>query len=176
MTDMANQTNHADPAQIELFVFDVDGVLTDGTINIDDDGRETKKFHVRDGYAMKLWTRCGLKIAIITGRTGQALLHRTRSLGIDDAMVIQGSRDKSASLDELIERTGIDASRIAFMGDDWPDLPALKRVGLPVAPADAEPEARALCALVTTRNGGRGAAREAIARVLSAKGLYHPGA
>jgi len=162
------------PDQIKLFVFDVDGVLTDGSINISDDGSETKCFHVRDGYGFRLWLDAGLKIAIITGRSGDALMHRMRSLGIDESMIIQGSRDKSQALNTIIERTGIEPSKIGYMGDDWPDLPALKRVGLAICPCDAEPEVHAVCSLITKRAGGRGAAREAIAHVLNAKGLYSP--
>jgi len=162
------------PDQIKLFIFDVDGVLTDGSINISDNGSETKRFHVRDGYGFRLWLDAGLKIAIITGRSGDALKHRMKSLGIDDGLIIQGSRNKSDALDTIIERTGINAPQIAYMGDDWPDLPALRRVGFPTCPNDAEPEVQAACALVTKRQGGRGAAREAIAHILSAKGLYAP--
>ncbi len=164
----------SDPRDIELFVLDVDGVLTDGSINIDDDGRETKRFHVRDGYAMKLWMRHGFKLAVITGRSGEALLHRLATLGVPDNLIIQGSRGKGDDLDTIVSRTGIDEPRIACMGDDWPDLPIIRRVGYPIAPADAEPEVLALCAHVTARRGGHAAAREAIAHVLSAKGLYEP--
>lgn len=164
-----------DPSQIELIIFDVDGVLTDGSININDDGSETKRFSVRDGYAFRLWLNAGLKIAIITGRSGKALTHRLYSLGIDESMVIQGSTDKAEALYVVMHRTGIvDASKIAYMGDDWPDLPALTRVGLPICPADAEPEVIAACELVTQKPGGHGAAREAIAHILGAKGLYSP--
>ena len=158
-----------DPRSIELLIFDVDGVLTDGSININDDGSETKRFHVRDGYGFRLWLDAGFKIAIITGRSGEALMHRMRSLGIDASMIIQGSRDKSDALDTIIERTGIEPSKIGYMGDDLPDLPALNRVGLAMCPRDAEPEVRAVCNLITERAGGRGAAREAIAHVLAHK-------
>lgn len=163
-----------DFSQIELFIFDVDGVLTDGSININDDGSETKRFNVRDGYAFRLWLNAGFKIAIITGRSGKALTHRLNSLGIDESMIIQGSKDKAEALDVITNQTGIDASKIAYMGDDWPDLPALTRVGFPACPADAEPEVIAVCELVTAKPGGHGAAREAIAHILRAKGMYSP--
>ncbi|MDF1809878.1 MAG: HAD hydrolase family protein [Phycisphaerales bacterium] len=161
-------------SKIELFVFDVDGVLTDGSININDDGSETKAFNVRDGFGFRLWLNAGFKIAIITGRSGEALKHRMRSLGIDENLIIQGSTNKSVALDDLIEETGISASSIAYMGDDWPDLPAITRAGFSVCPNDAELEVQNACDFVTTRNGGRGAAREAIAHVLNIKGLYTP--
>jgi len=164
--------NAHDPASIELIIFDVDGVLTDGTININDDGSETKRFSVRDGFGMRLWLDAGFKIAIITGRSGEALKHRLASLKIDPNLIIQGSRDKSAALDVIIKKTGIKASKIAYLADDWPDLVAMERVGLPMAVADAEPEAIEAADFVTVRKGGRGAARDAIAHLLKAKGLY----
>ena len=164
--------NSVDPASIELIIFDVDGVLTDGTINIDDDGNETKKFNVRDGYGMRMWLSLGFKIAIITGRSGDALKHRVESLKIPHQMLIQGSKDKSVSLDLILSRAGVDASKAAFLGDDWPDLPAMRRVGYPMAVADAEPEIIEIAGYVTARPGGRGAARDAIAHLLNAKGLY----
>lgn len=164
----------SDPSEVTLLVLDVDGVLTDGSINIDDDGRETKRFHVRDGYAMKLWMKQGFRLAIITGRSGSALQHRMCSLGVPDEMVIQGSRDKSADLDTIMQRCGVSIEHTACMGDDWPDLPILTRVGYPMCPHDAEPEVRAQCAFSTQRKGGHAAVREAIAHLLSARNEYHP--
>jgi len=166
--------SHSDPASIEMIIFDVDGVLTDATININDDGTETKKFNVRDGFGMRLWLDAGFKIAIITGRSGQALKHRLASLKIDPELVIQGSHDKSAALDVILKKTGIDPSNIAYLADDWPDLVAMHRVGLPMAVHDAEPEVIDAAGFVTARKGGRGAARDAIAHLLKAKGLYQP--
>ena len=161
---------------IELIIFDVDGVLTDGSINIHDDGSETKRFNVRDGFGFRLWKDAGFKVAIITGRAGTALLYRLKSLGVDDDLIIQGSKDKSEALDVIIEKTGIESAQIAYMGDDWPDLPALTRVALPMCPCDAEPEVLAACrergGFVSTKPGGSGAAREAIAHILTVKGLY----
>lgn len=163
-----------DPSVVKLIIFDVDGVLTDGSINISDDGSETKRFSVRDGLGFRLWINAGFQLAIITAKTGNALRHRMSSLGIDESMIIQGSEDKSDALNTIIERTGIDESKIAYMGDDWPDLPAIRRVGYPIAPADAEIEVRDLCAFVTSKRGGHGAAREAIAHILRAKDRYSP--
>lgn len=161
-------------SEIELIIFDVDGVLTDGTININDDGSETKKFNVRDGFGMRLWLDAGFKIAIITGRSGESLKHRLASLRVDPELVIQGSRDKSSALDVILEKTGIDPSKIAYLADDWPDLVAMRRVGLPMAVHDAEPEVIEMAAFVTSRKGGRGAARDAIAHLLKAKANYLP--
>jgi 3-deoxy-D-manno-octulosonate 8-phosphate phosphatase (KDO 8-P phosphatase) len=165
---------YADPSSIRLLVLDVDGVLTDGSINIDDDGRETKRFHVRDGYAMKLWMRQGYHLAVITGRSGTALQHRLNSLGVPEEMVIQGSRDKSADLDTIMERAGVPIERTACMGDDWPDLAMMNRVGYPMCPADAEPEVIRACAFIAARPGGHACVREAIAHLLDARDAYDP--
>jgi len=166
------KTTPTDPKQIELIIFDVDGVLTDATININDDGSETKKFNVRDGFGMRLWLDAGFKIAIITGRSGEALKHRLASLNIDPDLIIQGSRNKSEALDIILKKTGINPANTAYLADDWPDLVAMERVGFPMAVHDAEPEVIEAAGFVTTRKGGRGAARDAIAHLLKAKGLY----
>lgn len=161
-----------DPSAIKLIIFDVDGVLTDGSININDDGSETKSFNVRDGYGFRLWLNAGYQIAIITGRSGEALKHRLASLKIDPQLIIQGSRDKSEALDHIIERTKVDPANIAYLADDWPDLPAMNRIGYPMAVQDAEPEVLKAAVYTTTRRGGKGAARDAIAHILKSKDTY----
>lgn len=167
-------STHADPASIRLLILDVDGVLTDGSINIDDDGRETRRFHVRDGYAMKLWMRQGYHLSIITGRSGMALTHRLNVLGVPEDMVIQSSKDKSADLDIILQRSDVPIEHAACMGDDWPDLPMMRRIGYPMCPADAEPEVRAQCAYIADKPGGHACVREAIAHLLTARGSYAP--
>lgn len=164
----------SDPSSIELIIFDVDGVLTDGTININDNGFETKKFNVRDGYGFRLWLNAGYQIAIITGRSGEALIHRLESLKINPDLIIQGSKDKSRDLDLILQRTKISAAHTAYLGDDWPDLPAMQRVGYPMAVQDAEPEVLKAAAHTTERRGGHGAARDAIAHILRSKEKYTP--
>jgi 3-deoxy-D-manno-octulosonate 8-phosphate phosphatase (KDO 8-P phosphatase) len=154
---------------VELLILDVDGVLTDGSILIDDDGRETKRFNIRDGVALRAWTRLGFKVAVITGRGGAALRHRMAELGI--AEVVQGSQDKGAALVELAGRLGVALDRAACLGDDWPDLPVMRRVGYPMAVGDADSRVRAAAAFVTSRAGGRGAVREAVEHLLAARGL-----
>lgn len=159
----------ADPASITLLALDVDGVLTDGSILLDDNGMETKRFNVRDGFGLRLWARLGFRSAVITGRTGAALEHRAIELGLTD--IIQGSTDKAASLEMLVERTGIPATSVAFLGDDWPDLPILRRVGYPMAVADADEEVLRIAAHVTKSPGGRGAVRDAVMHLIGCKGL-----
>ena len=156
---------------IMLLALDVDGVLTDGSIFLDDNAIETKRFSVRDGQGIAAWIKMGFDIAIITKRTGQAVQHRCRELGIPPHRIVQGAQNKSAALDQLLADTKISAAQVAYIGDDWPDMPVLRRVGFPIAPADADPRVKKLAALVTTNPGGRGAVREAIEHILAAHGL-----
>jgi 3-deoxy-D-manno-octulosonate 8-phosphate phosphatase (KDO 8-P phosphatase) len=162
----------ATPESIRLLALDVDGVVTDGGIYVDDDGRETKRFHVRDGYAMKLWQSHGFKLAWITGRSSQSVAARAEFLGIDHLQ--QGVGDKRQALDSLVAATGVPAEQIAFLGDDWPDLPILRAVGYPMAVADAEPEVARAARFVTPRTGGNGAVRDAVEHLLRARKLYSP--
>jgi 3-deoxy-D-manno-octulosonate 8-phosphate phosphatase (KDO 8-P phosphatase) len=157
------------PESIVVLALDVDGVLTDGSILLDDHGTETKRFNVRDGFGLRLWGKLGFRAAVITGRSGAALQHRAIELGLSD--IVQGCQNKSEALDALVARTGVGAEQIAFLGDDWPDLPILRRVGYPMAVADADEEVRRLAAYVTTRPGGRGAVREAVMHLIGSKGL-----
>jgi 3-deoxy-D-manno-octulosonate 8-phosphate phosphatase (KDO 8-P phosphatase) len=156
--------------QIKLLCLDVDGVLTDGGISIDDAGHETKRFHVRDGAAMRMWSKLGLEIAIITGRNGMALRHRLRELGVRH--VIAGSKEKGASFDALVAELGLSPSQVAMIGDDLPDLPILRRCGLPIAVRDASQEVLDLARFVTSRAGGSGAVREAVEHILKAQGRW----
>lgn len=160
----------AKPDLIRLIVFDVDGVLTDGRIVIDDDGRETKAFHVRDGLAMKAWLRLGYHIAIITGRTSGVVARRAEELGIEQ--VVQGSIDKVGDLRRIADLAGVPLEQTAAMGDDLPDLAMLQVAGYPIAVADAAKEVRDVAAFVTTRRGGDSAAREAIEHLLAARGAW----
>jgi 3-deoxy-D-manno-octulosonate 8-phosphate phosphatase (KDO 8-P phosphatase) len=159
----------ADATAVTLLALDVDGVLTDGSIMIDDHGHETKRFNVRDGFGMRVWQKMGFGLAVISGRPGRAVQHRMADLGVRH--VVQGCTNKSDALDELVAETSTPARQIAFLGDDWPDRAILRRVGYPMAVADADPYVLGLAAYVTTRPGGRGAVREAIEHLLSAKGV-----
>lgn len=156
-----------DPTLVRLLCLDVDGVLTDGSIMIDDHGRETKRFHVRDGAGLRIWTRLGYDVAIITGRRGMAVTHRASELGIE--YVFQGVKDKAAAMGELINALDLEPSEAAFLGDDLPDLAALKIAGYPMAVADAAPEVRSIAEFVTTQVGGHGAVREAVEHLVKAR-------
>ena len=160
----------SDPATVRLLVLDVDGVLTDGRITLDGRHAEPKTFHVRDGLAIRQWIARGGRVAVVTGRRSPAVLQRAEELGIDP--VVQGAGDKAAALARVLAETGIDAAHAAAMGDDLPDLPLLRGVGLPLAPADAVDEVRAAAAYVTAARGGHGAVREAIEHLMRASGAW----
>jgi 3-deoxy-D-manno-octulosonate 8-phosphate phosphatase (KDO 8-P phosphatase) len=166
----SDRRRFSDPAAVRLLVLDVDGVLTDGRITLDGEHAEPKTFHVRDGLAIRQWIAHGGRVAVVTGRRSPAVLQRAAELGIDP--VVQGAGDKAAALARVLAETGIDASEAAAMGDDLPDLPLLRGVGLPLAPADAVDEVRAAAAYVTAARGGFGAVREAIEHLMRASGAW----
>lgn len=155
---------------IQLLLLDVDGVLTDGGIIYDDDGRQIKVFNARDGLGLRLVMDAGIGVGIVTGRSGRALKHRCDNLGID--LIFDGVEDKAAAVAAIAEKTGIAPEAMAFVGDDLPDLPIMARVGLAVAVADAHPLVAARAHLVTEAPGGRGAVREVCERLLRAQGRW----
>jgi len=157
-------------ASIELLLLDVDGVLTTGEVVYTDSGEEIKAFSVKDGLGLRLAMDCGLQVGIVTGRSSGALRHRCRNLGIE--LVFDNVRDKAAKLPEITERTGVAAEQTAFIGDDLPDIPLMRRVGLGVAVADAAPEVIAAAKMVTDAQGGCGAVRETCEKLLQARGAW----
>ena len=157
-------------AAIRLLLLDVDGVLTDGAIIYDDHGVETKAFNVKDGLGIRLLMDAGVAVGIVTGRKAGALVHRCENLGI--TLLLDGIRDKGAALSDICAKTGVAPEEIAFMGDDLPDLPIMRRVGLSVSVADGSPEVREAADLVTAAGGGRGAVRELAERLLRARGQW----
>lgn len=157
-------------AAVRLFVLDVDGVLTDGRLFIDGDGGETKAFDVRDGLAIGLAQRAGLRFAILSGRRAEAVTRRAAELGIEE--VHQKIADKGACFEGILERNGVTADQVCFVGDDLIDLPVMRRVGLAAAPADAVREVLAVAHFVSSRPGGRGAVRETVELVLRSGGHW----
>jgi 3-deoxy-D-manno-octulosonate 8-phosphate phosphatase (KDO 8-P phosphatase) len=155
---------------IELLLLDVDGVLTDGKVIFDDAGTQIKEFNAKDGLGIRLLSDYGVKVGIITGRSSQALLHRCQNLGI--TLLFQGVDNKAAAFMQILEQTGIPAECITFIGDDLPDLPILRRVGVPVAVCDAHEAVKSSAAIVTLAKGGQGAVREICDAILKAKGLW----
>jgi 3-deoxy-D-manno-octulosonate 8-phosphate phosphatase (KDO 8-P phosphatase) len=156
--------------QVRLVLLDVDGVLTAGEIIYDDAGQQLKIFNVKDGIGIRLLKEAGIGVGIITGRTGQALHHRCENLGID--MVFDGVLQKDQALQKISAGTGIDTAAMAFVGDDLPDLPAMKQVGLAVAVGDAHEIVRRQAHVVTQAPGGRGAVREISEAILKAQGKW----
>lgn len=170
MPSTANEIEAAKP--IRLILSDVDGVLTDGSITIDNAGIESKTFHVRDGLGIKLWQRQQFQFGLLSARNSQIVKLRAAELGIE--LVRQGFREKLPIARELLQILRIQPEEVCFIGDDLPDLPLMAEVGLPVAVADSVPEVCNAARWVTKLPGGKGAVRELIERLLKAKGLWEP--
>ena len=154
-------------ARIRMLVLDVDGVLTDGKLYFDHAGNESKAFNARDGLGIKALQRCGIEVAVITGRKCKAVTHRMTQLGIKH--VYQGSLNKLDAFLHLLELTGMDAEQVCFAGDDWIDLPVLSKAGLAVAVADAEERVKQQVHWITNRKGGDAAVREICNLLLTAQ-------
>ena len=157
-------------SNINLLILDVDGVLTDGGIIRDDSGQQIKRFHVRDGAGIVLWRRLGKEVAIITGKESEVVTYRAQELGIEH--VYQNVGNKLEAYDQLKEELGINDSNIAYVGDDLPDLPVMRRVAVPIAVADAVEEVRGVAKYVTKFPGGYGAVRDAIEFLCKEQGLW----
>jgi 3-deoxy-D-manno-octulosonate 8-phosphate phosphatase (KDO 8-P phosphatase) len=157
----------AKAAQIKLVVFDVDGVLTDGSLFVGDDGQEYKAFHSRDGLGMKLLRKSGVEIGIITARTSEVVKHRMENLDIQH--VYQGRLDKLPALEELLAKLGLSFEQTAYVGDDIVDLPVMRQVGLAIAVQDAHPLAKQHAHWQTPHGGGRGAARDVCELIMEAQ-------
>lgn len=156
---------------VTCLALDVDGVLTDGRIYVDDDGRDLKAFDAHDGAGIAYLRMSGLRTALLSGRRSRAVRHRARELKID-VVIQQAIPQKSDALDRLLRRLRVSADEICYLGDDLGDLPVLRRVGLPVAVANARPEVKRCAAYVTRARGGRGAVREIAERILKAQGKW----
>ncbi|MGB1008748.1 MAG: 3-deoxy-manno-octulosonate-8-phosphatase KdsC [Thiolinea sp.] len=157
-------------SQIKLVIFDVDGVLTDGSLFYDNQGQEYKAFNSRDGHGIRMLQDGGIKMAILTGRKSELVMHRAQNLGIDPELIYQGYRDKRPAFAELCTKTGIQHNEIAYVGDDVIDLPVMSKVGLAIAVADAHPFVKQHAHWVTGTPGGKGAAREVCETLLDAQG------
>ena len=158
------------PIGLRAAIFDVDGVLTDGQLWISEQGESFKAFHALDGHGLKLLAQGGITPVIITGRDSPAVRKRVSDLGLRE--VHFGAADKLAVAEQVLEHRGLQWHQVAVMGDDWPDLPMMRRAGLVCAPAQAHAEVRAVAHHVTSVPGGRGAAREFCDLMLMAKGVY----
>lgn len=157
---------------IKLLIVDIDGVMTDGSIILDNEGNEFKAFHVRDGHGIKMLVRAGVQVAIISGRQSKVVDRRARELGITE--VYQRCYAKIVALDHITRKYGLADNEVAYIGDDIVDIPVLKRVGLSVAVNDAADETKKFAVMITKDRGGRGAVREVTDFLLKAKKLWGP--
>lgn len=155
-------------AQVRLVIFDVDGVLTDGRLYFDPEGREFKAFHSRDGHGMKMLQQTGVELAIISGRECNSVTQRMAGLGITH--VYQGKRDKLPSFRAMLEQLALAPQQVCYVGDDVVDLPVMSRVGFAVAVRDAHPLVKRHAHWITARPGGRGAARDLCELIIEAQG------
>lgn len=153
-----------------MLLFDVDGVLTDGTVLLHGDGSETKRFHIRDGTAVVLARRAGLKVGLISARPSDATLRRAAQLEFD--FVHQVPASKQSAFEAVLREAEVEEEAVAYMGDDLIDLPLLRRVGLAAAPADASQEVRDAAHWVSSHPGGAGAVREFVEFVLKSQARW----
>ena len=155
---------------IKLIVFDVDGVMTDGSLYLCDDGQEFKAFNSHDGLGMKMLKASGVEMAIITARSSNVVVKRAENTGV--AHFYQGVEDKLEALEHLAQKLGLELSQCAFMGDDVVDLPPMRRSGLAISVPAAPPLVKQHSHYVTTLEGGHGAVREVVELIMQAQGTY----
>lgn len=154
-------------ARVKLFLTDVDGCWTDGTVRVHEDGGESVEFHIHDGYAVVQALRAGLEIAIVSGRSTRAVRHRAQRLGVTEIWL--GVADKDEVARKLLAERSLAPEEVAAMGDDLPDLPLFACAGLKIAPPTAVAEMRERADVITRAAGGHGALREACALILTAR-------
>lgn len=155
---------------ITTFIFDVDGVLTNGQIHISESGELLRNMNVRDGYAMKTAVENGYNVCIITGGNNLAVKKRLQGLGITD--IYMGTHHKTVEFEEYIEVYNIKPKNVLYMGDDIPDYPVMERVGLPTCPKNAAPEIQSIAKYISYKNGGEGCARDVIEQVMKVQGKW----
>lgn len=155
---------------INTILLDVDGVLTDSSVHILEDGVLLRKMNVRDGYALKRAIEQGFRIVIITGGRSQGVITRLQNLGIKE--IYSGIHDKLDVLEDLIEIYGLNLSTTAYMGDDIPDYEPMRLVALPTCPANAAPEIKAISQYVSAYNGGEGCVRDLLEKIMKVQGKW----
>lgn len=150
--------------EITTFIFDVDGVLTDGSVYVTESGEQSRAFNIKDGYALQLAVKCGYNVCAVSGSRSKSALYRLNSLGIKD--VYMGIHTKIGKVKIYLEEKSISPENVLYMGDDIPEMEVMKLVGLPVCPADAVEEIKAVSMYVSPFAGGKGCARDVIEKVL----------
>ena len=156
---------------IDTFIFDVDGVLTDGTVHVSPTGEMLREMHIRDGFAMKAALESGYNVCIISGGSNEGVRIRLRNLGITDIHL--ATPDKVATFKEYTELYQIKPENVLYMGDDIPDFHVMQLVGLATCPQDAAPEIKAISTYISHVNGGKGAVRDVIEQVMKVQGKWH---
>ncbi len=156
--------------KLKLLILDVDGVLTDGRLFFDDQGKEYKCFHARDGHGIKLLRQTGVEIAVISGRKSNSVALRMKNLGVEH--VYQGHENKIAALNEIIQNLSVEPNQVAHVGDDLLDLPVMTRVGLAIAVNDANDAVKDYADWTTKTAGGLGAVREVCDFIMQSQGTY----
>ncbi|HHJ34675.1 MAG TPA: 3-deoxy-manno-octulosonate-8-phosphatase KdsC [Gammaproteobacteria bacterium] len=154
---------------IELVIFDIDGVMTDGSLFFDNHGGEYKAFNSLDGHGLRMLQECGVKVAVITGRKSELVKHRMHDLGV--TLLYQGYRDKTPAFADLLEEVRLDKDQVTYVGDDVVDLPIMTQLGFAIAVQNAHPFVKQYAHWVTDRSGGKGAVRDVCEFILEAKGL-----
>ena len=157
--------------QISTFIFDVDGVLTDGTVTVFPNGELVRSMNIKDGYALKTAIDMGYNTCIISGGTNPAVKSRLQALGITD--IYLGAHNKIEQLDEYLDIYNINPANVLYMGDDIPDIPVMKICGLATCPKDAAPEVQRISSYISQKKGGKGCARDVIEQVLKVQDKWH---
>ncbi|MDB2571821.1 MAG: HAD-IIIA family hydrolase [Polaribacter sp.] len=157
--------------KITTFIFDVDGVLTNGTLTIMPDGELVRHMNVKDGYAMKTALKNGYRVCIISGGTNEGVRNRLAALGIED--IYLGAHNKIEQYQELVKKYNLKAENILYMGDDVPDYPVMKIVGLPACPNDAVTEIKEVANYISNKKGGEGCVRDVIEQVMRVQGKWN---
>lgn len=156
---------------ITTFIFDVDGVLTDGSVFVTNEGEMLRTMNIRDGYAMKAAVESGYKVCIISGGSNEGVRVRLQNLGITD--IYLGTPNKVATFDEYTNLYQIKPENVLYMGDDIPDYHVMKLVGLPTCPQDASPEIKTISGYISHKHGGKGAVRDVIEQVMKTQGKWN---
>ena len=156
---------------VELLLTDVDGVLTDGGVILNNEGVESKQFHIRDGFGLRLWKQAGFKCGIVTGRNSQVVRLRAQELGIE--IVRQGIQDKATVVEEILKKHNLQPQQLAYVGDDLIDLGTIRLAGLGIAVGDAADEVKSAADYTTKALGGKGAIREVVELILKAKKVWN---
>ena len=156
---------------ITTFIFDVDGVLTDGTVTVTTSGEMLRKMNIKDGFAIKTAIDKGFNVCVISGGSNEGVRKRLQGLGVID--IYLGAHNKAEQLNEYLVKHNIKTENVLYMGDDIPDVPVMKLVGLPCCPQDAVPEIKTISKYISHKNGGKGAVRDVIEQVLKVQDKWN---